>query len=174
MREEQAMRVLILALSVLGILISAGAATGGPSTTNRELLASVDPATLTDAATQETEDQIGLDEGKRRDVQGRLTGLGFDTKANGTFDELTRAAIMRWQVERGHPKTGFLDTLQHEALLAEPASAAPASSSGSEKSGDDPPARRRDGGGAHHHRSGDGGGPGRLIGGMMGGLFGRR
>jgi hypothetical protein len=171
-REEQAMRVLILALSALGILISAGAATGGPSTTNRDLLASVDPATFTGEATQETEDQIGLDEAKRRDVQRRLMELGFDTKANGTFDELTRAAIMRWQVERGYPKSGFLDTLQHDALLAEIVPAAPASSGGSEKPGDYYPARRRDVGGAHHHRSG--GGPGGLIGGMMGGLFGRR
>ena len=75
MREEQAMRVLILALAVLGMLISAGAATAGPSTTNRDLLASVDPATSTDEATQQTEDQIGLNEGKRREVQRRLTGL---------------------------------------------------------------------------------------------------
>ena len=171
MREEQAMRVLILALAVLGMLISAGAATAGPSTTNRDVLASVDPATFTDKATQETEDQIGLDEGKRREVQRRLTGLGFSTEANGTFDESTRAAIMRWQAERGHPRTGFLDTLQHDALLAELAPAAPASPSGSEKSDDDHPARRHD---VHHHRSGGGSGPGGLIGGMMGGLFGRR
>jgi peptidoglycan hydrolase-like protein with peptidoglycan-binding domain len=100
------MRVLILALSVLGILISADAATSGPSTTNRDLSASVDPATFTDQATQETEDQIGLDNGMCRDVQRRLTALGFDTKVNGKFDELTRAAIMRWQVERAYSKTG--------------------------------------------------------------------
>ena len=81
------MRVLILALSVLGILISADGAKGGLSTINRDLLASVDPATFTDEATQETEDQIGLDKEKRRDVQRRLTGLGFDTKGTGKFDE---------------------------------------------------------------------------------------
>jgi hypothetical protein len=75
------MRVLILALSVLGILVSADAA----STTIRNLSASVDPATFTDEATQETEDQMGLGKGKRRDVQRRLTGLGFDTKVNGKF-----------------------------------------------------------------------------------------
>jgi peptidoglycan hydrolase-like protein with peptidoglycan-binding domain len=173
MREEQAMRVLILALAVLGTLISAGAATAGPSTTNRDLLAAVDPATSSDEATQQTEDQIGLDEGKRREVQRRLTGLGFSTEANGSFDESTRAAIMRWQVERDHPKTGFLDTRQHDALLAElaPAAHASPSPSGSEKSDGDHPARRHD---VHHHRSGGGSGPGGLIGGMMGGLFGRR
>jgi hypothetical protein len=160
------MRVLILALSVLGILISADAATSGPSTTNRDLSASVDPATFTDQATQETEDQIGLDNGMCRDVQRRLTALGFDTKVNGTFDELTRAAIMRWQVERAYSKTGFLDTLQHDALLAESVSATHASSS--KKSDDDDSPRRRGGGGAHHQRSGGGGSPGGLIGGMFG------
>jgi hypothetical protein len=166
------MRVLILALSVLGVLISVDAATGGPSTANRDLTASVDPATFTDEATQETEDQIGLDKGKRRDVQRRLTGLGFDTKVNGRFDELTRAVITRWQAARGYPRTGFLNTLQHEALLTESVSGAHASFGGSDKSDDDRPARRRGGGGAHHHRSG--GGPGGLIGGVVGGLFGRR
>jgi hypothetical protein len=66
------MRVLILALSVLGILVSADAAKAGLSTTTRNLSVSVDPATFTDEATQETEDQIGLDKGKRRAVQRRL------------------------------------------------------------------------------------------------------
>ena len=166
------MRGLILALSVVGILVSADAAKAGPSTTIRDLSASVDPATFTDEATQETEDQVGLNKGKRRDVQRRLTGLGFDTKVNGKFDESTRTVITRWQGARGYPKTGFLNTLQHKALLTESVSAAHASSSSSDQSGDDHLARRRGGGGAHHHRSG--GGPGGLIGGMMGGLFGRR
>ena len=164
------MRVLILALSVLGILVSADAAKAGPSTTNPDLSASIEPTAFTDEATQETEDQIGLDKEKRRDVQRRLTGLGFDTKVNGRFDESTRAVITRWQAARGYPKTGFLDTLQHQALLTESVSAAQANSS--DKSDDDHLARRRGGGGAHHNRGG--GGPGGLIGGMVGGLFGRR
>jgi hypothetical protein len=162
-------RVLILALSVLGILVSADAAKAGPSTTNRDLSASIDPATFTDEATRETEDQIGLDRRKRRDVQRQLTGLGFGTKLNGKFDAPTRAGITRWQEARGYPKTGFLNTLQHNALLTESVSAAHASFS--DKSDDDHPTRRG-GRGANHHRSG--GGPGGLIGGMMGGLFGRR
>jgi peptidoglycan hydrolase-like protein with peptidoglycan-binding domain len=164
------MRVLILALSVLGILVSADAAKAGPSTAIRDLSASVDPATFTDEATQQSEDQIGLDKGKRRGVQRRLTGIGFDTKINGKFDESTRAVITRWQGARGYPKTGFLNTLQHKALLTESVSAAHASTG--DKIDSDNPARRRRGGGARHHRSG--GGPGGLIGGMMGGLFGRR
>ena len=166
------MRVFILALSVLGILAGADVAKAGPSTTERDLLASVDPVTSADEATQETEDQIGLDKGKRRDVQRRLTGLGFDTKVSGRFDESTRAIIIRWQAARGYPKTGFLNTAQYQALLTESVSAAHASFSSSDKSDDDRPARRRGGGSAHHHRSG--GGPGGLIGGVVGGLFGRR
>ena len=166
------MRVLIFALSVLGILISADAAKAGLSTTTRSLSASVDPATFTDEATQETEDQIGLDKRKRRDVQRGLTGLGFDTKVSGRFDESTRAIIIRWQAVRGYPKTGFLNTAQYQAVQTESVSAAHASFSSSDKSDDDRPARRRGGGSAHHHRSG--GGPGGLIGGVVGGLFGRR
>ncbi|MEH2568434.1 peptidoglycan-binding domain-containing protein [Bradyrhizobium sp. AZCC 2289] len=166
------MRVFILALSILGILVSANAAKAGPSTTDRELVASVDSVTSADEATQETEDQIGLNKAKRRDVQRRLTGIGFDTRVNGRFDEQARTVITRWQAARGYPRTGFLNTLQHQALLTESVSAAHASVSGSDTSDDDLlPARRHGGGGARHHRSG---GPGGLIGGVVGGLFGRR
>ena len=158
------MRVLILALSILGILVSADAAQAGLSTTTRDLSASVDPTIFTEEATQETEDQIGLNKGKRREVQRGLTVLGFDTKVNGKFDESTRTVITRWQGARDYPKTGFLNTVQHKALLTEIVSAAHASSSSRDKSDDGHPARRR----------GGSGGPGGLIGGMMGGLFGRR
>ena len=160
------MRLLILALSVLGILLSADAAKAGPSTDTRELSASADPAILTEEATQATEDQIGLDKRKRRDVQRRLTRLGFDTKANGKFDASTRAVITRWQAARGYPRTGYLNTLQHQALVTESVSTANASAG--EKSGHR--ARRRGGGG--------GGGPvgaiGGVVGGVVGGIFGRR
>ena len=164
------MRVFIIALSVLGFLVSANVAKAGPSTAYRDLLAFVDPAVIADDATQETEDQLGLDKGKRRDVQRRLTGLGSDTKVSGRFDESTRAVITRWQAARGYPTTGFLNSLQHQALLAEIVSAAHADTGSSANSNDGQPAHRRGGRGAHHHR---GGGPGGLIGGVVGGLFGR-
>ena len=168
------MRVLILALFVLGILVSANIAKAGPSTTDRDLLASADPAILADGATQETEDQIGLDKAKRRDVQRRLTRLGFDTKINGKFDDPTRAVIARWQAARGYPNTGFLNALQHQALLTESVSVAHASLVSRDKSEDDRPARRR--GGTRHHRGV--GGPigviGGVVGGVVGGVFGHR
>jgi hypothetical protein len=140
----------------------------GPSTVSRNLTAGIDPATFTEEGTQVTEDQIGLDKSQRRDVQRRLNGLGFDTKANGKFDENTRAVLMRWQAARGYPKTGFLNKLQHKALLTEIVASVQTSSS------DEPVRRRRGGGGGGRHHYHGGGGPGGLIGGMMGGLFGRR
>ena len=160
------MRVFILAFSVLVILVGADAAKAGPSITVRDQLASVDPAIFADA-TQETEDQIGLNKAKRRDVQRGLTRLGFDTKANGKFDAPTRAVISRWQAARGYPETGFLNMAQHAALQAEIVSAAHASGSGADKPDD--ATRRRGGSSARHHRSN--GGPGGLIGGVVGGIF---
>ena len=162
------MRFWVLALSLLGFLVSADAAHAGLSTTTRDPSAAVDSASLTDEATQETEDQIGLNRSKRRDVQRRLTRLGFDTRVNGKFDERTRAAITRWQTARGYPATGFLNTPQHQSLLTESVSAANAST-GEESDSDNPRTRR----GGHAHRHGVGG-PVGLIGGMVGGLFGRR
>jgi uncharacterized caspase-like protein len=144
----------------------------GPSTATRNLTTGIDPATFNAAADQTTEDQIGLDKGQRRDVQRRLTGLGFDTKVNGKFDESTRVVITRWQSARGYPKSGYLNKLQHKALLTEIVATTASSSDDSDK-----PARRErrhsGGGGGGHRGGGDMAGPGRFIGGMVGGMFGR-
>jgi hypothetical protein len=151
----------------------------GPSTTTRNLSTGIDPATFTEEANQVSEDQIGLDKSQRRDVQRRLTGLGFDIKPTGKFDDETRAVLRRWQAARGYPATGYLNKLQHKALLSEIVSTRSASSD----SADEEPVRRRSsgGGGRRYYSSGGGGGgggpfggPGGLFGGMMGGLFGRR
>jgi hypothetical protein len=142
----------------------------GPSTTTRNLTTGVDKAVYTDEATQVSEDQIGLDKGQRRDVQRRLTGLGFDTKVTGKFDGSTRSVIMRWQAARGYPKTGFLNKPQHTALLSEIVAKA---DEPEERAAPERRARRGGGGGG----GGGGGrgldGPGRFIGGVVGGMFGR-
>src|ERR1700688_4127501 len=146
----------------------------GPSTTTRNLTTGIDPATFTQEANQTTEDQIGLEKGQRRDVQRRLNGLGFDTKVTGKFDDATRAVITRWQAARGYPQSGFLNKLQHKALLTEIVATTQTSSDDSE----DRPARRArqssgggGGGGGGAHRGG-GGDPGAFIGGVMGGMMG--
>ena len=130
------------------------------STTPRETTASVDTTSLTDEAGQQGEDQIGLTRTKRRDVQRRLTKLGFDTKANGKFDDTTRDAIARWQEQHGYPRTGFLNAAQHEALLSE-------SSATTEADESDHRGRRH----ARHSRGI--GGPIGAIGHVVGGIFGR-
>ena len=143
----------------------------GPSTTTRTLSPAVDPATFTEQGTQVTEDRIGLDKGLRKDVQRRLTGLGFDVKQTGTFDEPTRAVIRRWEAARGYPATGYLTKNQHDALRGEIVSATQ-SASASSSDDDDRQARSS----APRRRSGGGGGGGgqqfNPIGAMMGGLSG--
>jgi uncharacterized caspase-like protein len=149
----------------------------GPSTTTRNLTtgSGIDPQTFSDEASQTTEDQLGLDKNQRRDVQRRLTSLGFDVKANGKFDETSRTVISRWQAARGYPKSGYLNALQHKALQSE-ILATRVASIASDDSDDEPsrPSRRHQGGGGgggrHYHRGG-GGGPGAFFGGVMGGLF---
>jgi uncharacterized caspase-like protein len=146
----------------------------GPSTATRNLTAGIEPATFTEDANQASEDQIGLDKNQRRDVQRRLTGLGFDTKTTGRFDDTTRAVIARWQAARGYPRSGYLNNLQHKALLSEIVATRVASS---DDSIDDETVHhvRHGGGGGRHYRSGGAaGGPGAVFGHMMGGLFGRR
>jgi hypothetical protein len=103
-------------------------------------------------------------------VQRRLTGLGFDTKISGKFDDASRAVISRWQAARGYPKSGFIIALQLKALQSEVVATRVASNDNS----DDETVHhsRHAGGGGRHYRGG--GGPGALFGGMMGGLFGRR
>jgi uncharacterized caspase-like protein len=142
----------------------------GPSTATRNLTTGIDPATFTEEADQTAEDQTGLDKGQRRDVQRRLTGLGFDVRVTGKFDDATRAVITRWQAARGYPRTGFLNALQLKALQSEIVATRVASTD----DGDDESVRHSrhhgGGGGGRHYRGGGGG----LFGGVMGGLFGRR
>ena len=130
----------------------------GPSNATRNLsTGAIDQAIFSDEATQIAEDQLGLDKSQRRDVQRRLTGLGFDVKATGKFDEATRAVITRWQAARGYPKTGYLNAMQHKALQSEILATRVAS--GDDSSDDESRVssrRRSSGGGGSYRRSGGG------------------
>jgi len=137
-------------------------------------LTAVDPATFTEDSSQVTEDQIGLDRGQRRDVQRRLNGLGFDTKVTGKFDDETRLVIKRWQAARGYPASGYLNKLQHKALLSEIVATTQTSSDDSSSDSGSRHVRRSSGGGGGggggYRRSG--GDPGAFMGGMIGGMMG--
>ncbi|MCP4615592.1 MAG: peptidase [Bradyrhizobium sp.] len=157
---------------------------GNKADATRNLSAGVDPAVFTEESTQLTEDQIGLDKGQRRDVQRRLNGLGFDTKVTGVFTPDTRNVITRWQAARGYPKSGYLNKLQHKALLSEIVATQPASASSDDEDKPAPRRRANSGGGgggggaapAPRQHSGGGGGPdpaamGRFMGGVVGGVL---
>ena len=159
---------------------------GNKPDATRNLSAGIDPAVFTEESSQLTEDQIGLDKGQRRDVQRRLNGLGFDTKVTGVFSQDTRNVITRWQAARGYPKSGYLNKMQHKALLTEIVATQPASASSGSDDDEKPAPRRRanSGGGgggggqaapAPRQHSG-GGGPdpaamGRFMGGVVGGVL---
>ena len=147
------------------------AALENPSTTTRNLTPGVDPATYTDDASQVTEDQIGMKAVQRRDVQRRLSGLGFDTKPTGKFDDETRAVIKRWQAARGYPSTGYFNKLQHKALLAEIVPSTQTAGASEDRQARRA-ARASSGGGAPAPvpRGNDAGAA--FIGGMMGGMMG--
>jgi len=141
----------------------------------RNLTTGVDPATFKEEADQTTEDQIGLDKGQRRDVQRRLTGLGFDTKVTGAFTDETRSVLKRWQAARGYPSTGFLNKLQHKALLSEIVAGAPTASDDSARPARRAPAQAQSAPAPapRHGGGGDAGAAfvGGVVGGMMGGMF---
>ena len=103
-------------------------------------------------------------------MQRRLTGVGLDTRATGKFDDNTRAVIKRWRASRSYPVIGYLNTLQHKALLGEIVSTRVASVDDSGGNDDDSGSRHysRRGSGGRHYR---GGGPGGPFGHMMGGMF---
>jgi peptidoglycan hydrolase-like protein with peptidoglycan-binding domain len=68
----------------------------------------------------QTEDSPPLDRETRREVQRRLTLLGFDTRGvDGVFGAGTRGAIVNWQRSRGHPGSGFLAQGQLADLRAQ-------------------------------------------------------
>jgi len=158
---------IILALFILAIVDSAQIASAGLIETPRQTTTQTDPALATEEATEQTEQQIRLTTAKRRAVQRGLTRLGFATKANGKFDEPTRAVISRWQEEQGYPATGFLNTAQHKALTDSAKEAARADREAARSNRQD---RRRS---ASRGRSSRGpGGPIGAIGGAVTGVVG--
>ena len=73
------MRYVIVVLSLICISFSTSPA-------RAHLSAGVDPATFTEEANQTTEDQIGLNRVKRRDVQRRLTEKRVHNRTEGVED----------------------------------------------------------------------------------------
>ena len=99
----------------------------------------------------------------------RSLTLGRERRSLKQRRDETRNVIKRWQSARGYPATGYLNKMQHQALLSEIVSTRVASSD-NDGEGDGGGSRHyRSGGGRHYYRGG--GGPGGLFGGMMRGMF---
>jgi peptidoglycan hydrolase-like protein with peptidoglycan-binding domain len=103
--------------------LSQGESTGGglPGTTSPTAAPKPDLAVLrNEEASKATEDALALDGGKWRELQGRLSGLGFATGGvDGNAGDGTHRAIANWQTSRGYKVSGFLNKPQLDALLAE-------------------------------------------------------
>ncbi|MBY6115708.1 peptidoglycan-binding protein [Mameliella alba] len=70
------------------------------------------------ATTRGTEDVLALLFDDRKEIQNRLTLLGFDTNgADGIFGPGTRNALRDWQRSNGFQPTGFLDAAQRDVLF---------------------------------------------------------
>ncbi len=71
-------------------------------------------------AAQRAERALGFDFDQRREIQRRLTLIGFSTRGtDGVLGPRTRAAVGAWQSQHGWPGTGYLDTFQVDALVSE-------------------------------------------------------
>ena len=105
---------------VLGILVSADAAKAGPSTADRNLPVTVDQVAFTDEATQQTEDQIGLDKRARRNVQRSADRSRLRHQGQRKVRRVRPAPPSR--AGRRHaviPRPASSTRSQHEALLAD-------------------------------------------------------
>lgn len=69
------------------------------------------------AGGQAEETRLGLSASERREVQLRLTLLGYDTRGtDGSFGQNTRKALAKWQGDQGERATGYLTSDQLRIL----------------------------------------------------------
>ena len=68
------------------------------------------------------EEALSLTRDQRRDIQGDLTTMGFDTRGvDGIFGAGSRRAVTNWQQENGFAQTGYLTNEQINRLDAQAA-----------------------------------------------------
>ncbi len=101
----------------------ASAASAVPVSTTRVIDAPLrlqpTPAGLAQDSSQATEGWLGLDRDQRREVQARLNVSGHDVGVvDGIFGNGTRRGVRSWQAANGFAATGYLNTIQHQMLVA--------------------------------------------------------
>ncbi|GGB14338.1 caspase family protein [Allosediminivita pacifica] len=100
-----------------------GAAPAIPVSTTRVIDAPLrlrpTPEGLAQPASQVSEAWLGLTRDQRREVQGRLNVAGHNVGGvDGIFGNGTRRGVSSWQAANGFPATGYLNTIQHQMLVA--------------------------------------------------------
>jgi hypothetical protein len=146
---------------------------GASQTTAAPAMAPIDPALTSTESSAATEDVLSLDRNEVKVIQRRLTALGFDASDSGKFTDDTRKAITRWQTARGYYQSGYLNRLQHQALLKEGA-AATATRAVTPRSDRAAAPRQYRGTGNDSAPAKAGAFIGNAVGGILGGAFGRR
>lgn len=75
------------------------------------------PTPASGAANQQDETALGLNRTARREIQRRLSLLGYDTRGiDGVFGPGSRRAITKWQTDNSIPPTGYFNGQQVEYL----------------------------------------------------------
>lgn len=74
----------------------------------------------TESRDEADERALALSTSDRREIQRRLTLLGYDTRGvDGIFGPGTRRAVGAWQRSRGYATSGYLNRPQYDQLLAQ-------------------------------------------------------
>jgi peptidoglycan hydrolase-like protein with peptidoglycan-binding domain len=76
------------------------------------------------AKAEQAETALHFSTADRQHIQVGLTALGFPTNGtDGVFGQKTRDEIAAWQAKRGDPGTGYLSSVQQQALMRDAAPA---------------------------------------------------
>ncbi len=83
------------------------------------LYLAVTPQARSMVSSKATEDQLGMSKQQRKEVQLRLNLAGHSVgRPDGIFGRGTRGGVSSWQAQTGYPPTGYLNTVQHQSLVA--------------------------------------------------------
>lgn len=104
-----------LPMAVIGTQPEPGTQPGSAPIPGSVLVAGIEVSPYGDDSTEASLD-LSLD--ARKEVQGRLSAIGFDTNGvDGVFGRNTRGALEMWQDSHGLSSTGYLNASQFKALL---------------------------------------------------------
>ena len=85
---------------------------------NAPLALTLTPQVLAVASDDATEKALAMNRTQRRKVQLRLNVAGFNVGSpDGAIGPKTRAGLRAWQTANGFLATGYLNNVQHHAIV---------------------------------------------------------